>query len=500
MTAPAGPVVKERIIQSVRWLVWSRGVAQTVSFVSTLLVARLLSPGDYGLMALATIWTSTLVLVAELGLGGAIIQFPHLEEGELNACFWLTMAMAGAGYAGLYAGAPAIASWFGTPKLSDVLPVVALTLPLTALRVVPEGLLRKRLEIDKVSRAEVAGVLVTLPLVLGLAWLGMGVWALVAGSLVLALVQLLAVSWYVRWRPGLHLGSTRLTAILRYSLTTLGVRAGWTAYEQADRFVLGKVSGNAIVLGHYTMARLLATLPVEKISAVANQLVSPMLAALQTDRSAMRDSFLRGLRLVACLTVPFCAGMAVVADDLVFVALSEKWMPMVPLLQILCLFGLIRCLDTLLPGVLFARYRGGFLFWRTAALLLVMPLIFWAGAARWGAVGVALGLTVVYPLFSIRMAAEALAELDLDWRTVWSQLAPIAGATAAMVALMLIVRWSMPGSSVGDRLVRLAVASGPGVLLYAAAIFWRGRRVAGEVMEVAGLFLPRALSASKTNG
>jgi len=103
----------------------------------------------------------------------------------------------------------------------------------------------------------------------------------------------------------------------------------------------------------------------------------------------MRDGFLRGLRLVACTTVPLCVGAALVADDLVSIAFTDKWQPMVPLLRVLCVFGLVRSLDVLLPPVLFARYRPRSCFGWTVVLLLVMPFAFLTGAVSFGAAGVA---------------------------------------------------------------------------------------------------------------
>jgi O-antigen/teichoic acid export membrane protein len=167
--------MKDRIAKSVFWIVWSRGGIQLLSFASTLLVARLLNPSDYGVMALAGIWTTTIAMIAEMGLSSAIIQFQDLEDRDLNSCFWLTMGVAGIGYLGLYVAAPAIAGWFFSPMLSDVLRVVGLALPLTAIRIVPDSLLRKRLALDKVSQAEIAAVVVTIPVVLGMAWVGAGV-------------------------------------------------------------------------------------------------------------------------------------------------------------------------------------------------------------------------------------------------------------------------------------------------------------------------------------
>lgn len=475
---------------------WSRGVLQVASFLSMLLVARLLSPRDFGLMALATIWTTTLAMVAELGLGAAIVQFPDLEDSELNSSFWLTVGVAGAGYLALYASAPALAAWFASPMLSDILRVAGLTLPLVALRVVPDSLLRKRLRLDRVSQAEIVAVATTIPVILALAWSGAGVWALVAGALVMPLVQTSLSYWFVRWWPGLRIRSRRLGALLRYSLGALGARGGWAVCQQVDTLVLGKVSGD-VVLGFYSVAKVLATLPVLKISVVANQVAMPLMAGFQADRDALRTAFLRGLRLVGSLTVPLCLGIALVADDLVYFALADKWMPIVPLLRVLALFALIHSLEVLLPPVLFARYRTAFMFRWTAAVLLLMPLAFWAGAAWMGALGVALAWLVPYPAIMARMAREALRELGIGWATVWSQLRPVILAALVMAASVLVVRSLLPASDSPERLVRLALAVGLGAAVYATLILWHGGLLASEIREVVGwLYRPKPRPAS----
>jgi O-antigen/teichoic acid export membrane protein len=488
--------MKDRIAKSVFWVVWSRSAVQLVSFLTTLLVARLLSPADYGLMALVSVWTYAIALIAELGLGVAIVQFPDLEDRELNACFWVTTGTSGIGYLALYASAPAIAAWFASPMLADVLRVAGLSLPLVAVRTVPDGLLRKGLQLDRVSQAEVASMLVTMPVVLGLAWSGAGVWALVAGSLVMPLANTIASFWFVQWWPGLRVGSRRFREILRYSLAALGARVGWVAYQQVDAVVLGKVSGQ-VVLGSYSMAKQLASVPLEKITVVANQLALPIMAGFQADRSMMRASFLRGLRLVACLTVPLSLGLALMADDFVWVALGEKWVAMVPPLRVLCVLGLIRSVDTLLPPVLFARYRADALFWWTTTLLLIMPFAFWAGAVWMGPVGVALAWVVVYPIVMAWMAREVLRELELPWTTLWEQVRPVTDAALVMAAAVVATRWALPASDPAERLLRLGLTAGLGAAVYGATIMWRAGPVVGEIAQVAGWLLrrPAALHA-----
>lgn len=475
--------MRERVANSVFWIVWSRGILQLLSFLSTLVVARLLAPGDYGLAALAAMWTSTMAVVSELGLGAVIVQFRDLDERELNLCFWLSASVSGVGYFSLYAAAPAIAQWFTDPGLANVLRVAALILPLMTLRIVPESLLRKGLELDKVSRAEIVSTAVTIPIVLGLAWSGAGVWTLVAGAIVKALVQSAVSLRFARWWPGLRIGSTRPREMLRFGLAALGAHVGWAVYQEIGTFVLGKMSGN-VAVGFYSMARQIANLPVERVSAVVNQLALPLMAELQTDPRNMRTSFLRIVRLTGCLTVPLCVGIGLVADDFVRAVLGEKWLPASVLLQALSVFALVRSIGALLPGVLLARNRVGFLFWSVGGLLPTMSVAAWLGAASLGALGVALANVAVYSVFMLWIARASLKELELRWQVVAEQVAPIAVATVAMSVAVLAVFVMLPASSGVEHLVRLGLGSAVGGLVYAGGVYWHRGPVVRDLAEV----------------
>ena len=290
--------MRERIAKSVFWIVWSKGGLQLLSLFSTMMLARPPNPSDYGLMALAGIWTTTMAMLAELGLGGAVVQFPALKKGELNACFWVAVSAAAVGYTvPCFAAAPYTrGAWFRTPALVSILRVAGLSLPLLALRTIPDSLLRKGLDFDKLSKAEVSASLVATSTVLLLAWSGAGVWALVLGGLIQAAVGTVIVFRFVRWWPSFKLESERLPEIVRFSMASLGARVSWSLYDQIDAFVLGKHSGGQ-VLGFYSMARFLSTLPVERVSVLVNSVAIPVMAESQHDVVAMQRYFLRGIRL-----------------------------------------------------------------------------------------------------------------------------------------------------------------------------------------------------------
>jgi O-antigen/teichoic acid export membrane protein len=481
-------VLKDRVAKSLFWVFWSRGGVQALSFASTIMVARLLSPADYGVMALVGIFTGILGTISQMGLGAAIVQFQDMDERELNSCFWITMGVTGLGYLGLFAAAPAISGWFSTPILSEVLRVTGVTLPLSALSLVPSSLLLRRLQFDKIAFGEILAGVTAVATTLTLAWLGAGVWALVAGTLVPPIVYNMVMFSFMHWLPGLPTFGGRVKQLLRYSLATLGARVGWDVYEQTDVFVLGKLGGE-FSLGFYSMAMQFAMLPVTKISVPVNGLAFPVMSILQGDVNAMRASFLRGFRMVACVTVPICVGMFFVAEDLISVVLSPKWAPTVPLLQVLSICALVRSLTALLPPVLFARYRASFMCWWMTTLVVTMPFAFWAGAATMGALGVALAWVIVYPMLTVWMAREALKELQIEWKTIWDQLRSLTLPLGAMVLWVLLVTAAQSGNTLYDRLLRLLLSAGGGGVIYGLMIYLRGGRLRHEILEVVGWLL-----------
>jgi O-antigen/teichoic acid export membrane protein len=482
--------MKDRIAKAVFWIGWSKGLVQLLSFLSTLYIARLLTPNDYGLVAMTGIWVGSLTLLVEMGLGSAVIQFQNLDERELNMCFWGTLGTAIAGYLLLYAAAPAIADWFGIPLFCEVLRVVSLTLPLTAVRIIPYSLLRKALALDKTSQAEIVSVVVSVPVQVMMAALGCGVWTLVTGMLLMAFTQSLVTFKFSSWRPGIRMGSLRLKAILGFSSVRLGGNVCWAVYDQMDALVLGKISGDG-VLGVFSMAKQLALLPVLKISVVVNQLGFPLMAGIQDNVEEMRSLLLRQIRIVACLTFPLCIGLGLVAEDLVWVALTEKWLPLVPVLQVLCFSSVLRSLQTLLPPVLTARYRAAVLFWWAAGLVLVMPFAFWVGTVWSGALGVAVAWAIVYPAMTVWMVQKAFAELSLSWNGIMAEVAPILKATVAMAILVTMVHSTVHVDDTMSHLLRLILAVGTGAFVYLGLILWQGGRLAGEFMQLGRWVLGR---------
>jgi len=481
--------LKARVARSMFWLVWSRGALQVLTFAATLVIARLLVPADYGIMALAGFWTGTVSMLAEMGLGAAIIQFRDLTRREIDTCFWMTIALAIILYAAVCLAAPLIGHWFDVPRLADVLPVLALVLPLTACRVVPDSLLRKRLALNRVSQAEVIGSVAALPVMLGCALVGLGVWALVIGALVGPTARTISTFAFSPWYPGFRVGGERIKDVIRFSLTTLGVRVLWALREWGNTLVVGKITGQVTIVGLYSMAEELALLPGSKISSVVNMLSAPVMAELQTNISAMRAAFLRAFRLTAAIALPTTAGLALIADELVAALLGAKWAATVPILRLLCVYAAVRAIDVLLPPVLFARRRERFLFWYCIALLTLVPTAAVLGALWDGAAGTVILSTPMYCAVMTIMVKEVVAELNGRYSELWSAMWPIVVATAAMSAVVLLLRQVALAGRSDSLWIGLTLSSVSGTLTYVAVLFAIGSPVISEGAEVVGWIL-----------
>ncbi len=487
--------IKDRIAKSVFWIVWSRGGVQLLSGISTILVARLwLEPSDYGLMALVSVWTTTMGMIAEMGLGAAIIQFRDLAKEELNACFWLMALIGGSGYLVLFLFAPFIAEWFDNPLLSDLLRVAGLGLPLISLVIVPDSLLRQRLEFDKLAKIQLLAALTSVIIVISFAANGAGVWALISATLIHHVVVNIGLYKIEPWRPGFCIGTARLAKIIQYSLSTLGMRFCWTVYNQVDVIVLGKLTSEA-TLGFYSYAKELALLPVVRGSVVVNSLAFPVMAELQDDREAMRESFMRALRIVSCCFFPVCVGVALVAHDAVVAFLTEKWLPIVPMLQIFCVYGSLKSIDVLLPPVLLASYRHRFLLCYTAFLLIIMSAAFWVGALWYEGMGVVLAWVVVYPIVLLWLVREVLKEMSMTFLEFWLQIRSAVTATFLMVLVVLAAQTYLLPAEGSHSIVRLLLASGIGGLTYCGFLLIQGGKQVEEFGEVLRwIFLPKRTS------
>ena len=360
---------------------------------STIVLARLLAPRDYGIVAGVLALTGLAELLKDLGLGAATIQRRKITAEQLNALFWVNAAL-GIVIAGVIAlAAPLVADFYGEADTELVTVVLAVPFVFSGISVQHQALLSRTLQFRRLTVIDLESRAAGLTAAIGLAALGSGYWALVAGAVVTAIVRCLQLWWNCRWRPG----RPRWAKDMR-SLLTFG---GWTslfgvvnyASRNADNVLIGRYFG-AAQLGFYSRAYQLLLLPIQQINGPLSRVALPTLSRLQDEPLRFCRYYQTALSGIAFVALPGIALMAVLADEIVSVLLGPRWSQAAPIFQVLAVAGAMQTLGHA-NGWLYqttGRARAQAL-WGVASRALIIAA-FVAGLP-WGPYGVAVAYAVV---------------------------------------------------------------------------------------------------------
>jgi teichuronic acid exporter len=387
--------IHARAIRGGSVLIACKWLGQVLSWGVTLAVARLLSPGDFGVVAAAGILLGLSDLLADAGVGRALVQKPGVVESDYAKAFTLSLLLSLTCYAALVAGTPAAARFLRTPELTTVLPVMGVLILLIPFRTVPQGILDRRLELTSQGLVHLASTVLQASTVLTLAVLGAGYWALVVGAMIARVFDCCLLARLTGWRPRVAADLRGARELLGYGLWLSGGSFLWYFYSNSDYAVVGRLEG-PIVLGYYSLAFQLMSLPVQKVTANINQVAFPVFCRLQGDREKVKQWFLRLTVLMIAIVLPTLLGGALVARDGIVTLFGAKWLPAVVPFQILCVVGLLSVISASIISLLNALGRPDINFKYNAASACVFPLAFaFAGQAH-GVLGVCVAWVVVY--------------------------------------------------------------------------------------------------------
>ena len=428
-----------QVIRSTVWYVATRLWTQLLSWAVTLVLARLLTPKDYGLFAMSLAVVAFLELFQEFGLGVAIIQRPSMTKQQLNAIFWIVSTASLAIVAVAFLGAGLVATFYREPRLVWMVRILSLTFLLNSLGMVPYNLLTKEIDFKHRSLADGFGVVASAGVAIILAYLSYGVWALVWGHLARAFVRNISLTIFCRWVPGFEISLSGMKGIMKFSLQIAGASGISTLSEVANTSIIGRFLGGSD-LGLYSMAEGLGkSNPLHRLStAVIQQLCFPIFSKLQHESKQLQKYFLRITKYLAVISLPLQVGMALVAKDLIHVLLSEKWLPMARILQIFSLGGVLFILLTPSAPLLGARGRSDTLLRFSGISAFVIVIAYLIGS-QFGLNGVAVGWIIVYPPLRLYMLSLSLRELDLSMRVYVENISSPLMATVAMTVIILLL-------------------------------------------------------------
>jgi len=390
---------RQAALSGARWTLAAKLGLQLFTWPVTILVIRLLEPGDYGLLAMAMVIIGFVSLFGEMGLGIALVQADKLNDqaaraacAGILACNMLMVVVLGT-------LAPFAAQWYEEPQLVDVMRVLTLELLISSLSAVPQAELERQLRFRQLSVASISAGIAGATTTLVLALLGFGVWSLVFGNLTIAVVRTTLIIFFngrFVW-PSFRHGIAPVRGLVRFSSHVLAARVLWYWYGQSDQIILARLLHTSI-FGYYNVAAQLAMLPASKAMEIINRVAFPILSRMHGTQGSLRVMHARLLGLVATYAFGACWGLAAVAPELVATLLGEKWLTATLPLALLAAVAPLRMLSALNNTVTSASGAPQASTIELAVAGSLIPVAVFTGAWVNGLYGACLAWPLSYPV------------------------------------------------------------------------------------------------------
>ena len=441
-----------------------------LGFLVTIVLARLLAPDQFGLLALATLAINSLIFFQELGFGAALVYRQDDVDAAANTTHWTIIGSSLVLYVVAFLLAPLVARFFNSPDVTPVLRVLSLTIIISSFSRVPFVLLSKELDFRKKVLPEFIAGVVGNASALVLALLGWQVWALVAGQLIDTATSTALVYVASPWRPRWQFRKELFGELFGYGKHVALSQVLIFGITNVDDLFVGRMLGQA-ALGQYGMAYKVSNLPATNITRLVTRVTFPAFSIMQADVARMRNAFFRVVRYVSLLAFPVAVTTVVFARDFVDVVLGENWAPAIVPIQILGVYGLIRSVAANM-GVIFQaggkpQWLSGIALWRLITMtILLYPSIRWGGLigvcllsagvavvdffiSAWLANRILDARMAIYarllgPMFAYALVAGGLGYLAEHWLLslgLWDVLALLAGGAVVVVVYAAITWW-----------------------------------------------------------
>lgn len=323
------------ILPNFLWRFFERCGAQGVSFIVALVLARLLDPAVYGTIALVTVFTAIMQVFVDSGLGSALIQKKDADDLDFSSVFYFNLGVCLLLYGVMFFAAPLIARFYEMPEMTKLVRVLSLTLLISGVKNVQQAYVSRHMLFKRFFFSTLGGTIGAAVVGIWMACRGYGVWALVTQNLFNQAIDTLILWITVKWRPKLIFSRQRLRGLLSYGWKLLASALLDTTYNKLRELIIGKMY-TAGDLAFYNKGDQFPALIVGNINSSIDSVLLPTMAAQQDDRERVKAMTRRAIKTSTYIMMPMMAGLAVCAQPLVALLLTEKWLPCVPFLRIYC--------------------------------------------------------------------------------------------------------------------------------------------------------------------
>lgn len=318
------------------WRFAERCGAQLVTFIVSIVLARLLAPEDYGVIALVTVFTTILQVFIDSGLGTALIQKKDADDLDFSSVFYFNLVVCLALYGVMFLAAPSIARFYSNPIYVPLVRVLSLTLIISGVKGIQQSYVSRHMIFKRFFFSTLGGTLVSAVAGIVLAYAGFGVWALVAQYLCNAVIDTMILWITVPWRPKFIFSLKRLKRLLSYGWKILASSLLDTVYNNLRSLLIGKIYSSSD-LAYYNQGDKFPNVIVSNINTSIDSVLLPTMSDVQDNHIAVKNMTRRAIMTSIYIMAPLMMGLAFCAEPVVRLVLTDKWLPCVPYLRIFCI-------------------------------------------------------------------------------------------------------------------------------------------------------------------
>ncbi len=432
-------VNKSKIFTSLFWKFMERGGTQGIQFIVQIILARLLLPADYGIIALVVIFIAIAGVFVRSGLNTALIQKKDADEIDFSSVFYLSLFIAVIIYIILFIVAPFIALFYGEPQITPIFRVISITLIFGAFNSIQNAVISRNMQFKKLFFSSTGAILVSGAVGIYLAYTGFGVWALVGQQISNQLFVTLILWFTVRWRPRLVFSLQRVKGLFSFGWKLLVSALIDTVYRDLRSLIIGKMY-NPAMLGFYNRGQQFPSIIVSNINGSIQAVMLPVLSSQQDNKPRVKAMMRRAVVTSSFAVFPMMVGLAVIAEPLVKLLLTDKWLPCVPFLQIFCATYSLWPIHTANLQAINALGRSD-IFLKLEIIKKIMGLSILAVTIFYGVYAIALGGVLSGIISTFINAFPNKQLLDYSYKEQWKDIMPSLLISLVMGVVVYIFKY-----------------------------------------------------------
>ena len=475
--------LKNKTMHGILWVSISNILLKFINFTITVILARLLEPSDFGLVAIALIVVNFFEIFRDLGIGPALIHRKEDRGLAADTAFYIFPAVALIFYAVSYFIAPAAAVFFREADLEILIRVLSLTFVIWSFGNLPRTLLTKDMEFKKLVIPQLLPKVSYGAVAIVMALQGYGVWSLVGGRLVLEIMSVITIWKALDWRPSLRFDKKIALELLSYGKHVIIASIIIFLISAVDVTFIGRLLGSE-ELGYYSIAFGISGLFTYQVSMLISQVMFPALSKMQDDIDKMGLTYLKTLKYLSLVAFPAAFGIIAVSWYFIKVIYGDKWLPAVAVLQMLCIYGLNKAMLNTTLSLYLAAGKPKImtkinLYQFAAMLILIYPL-----TVRYGILGTGIAAVIPSAMMVFLTFHEAGKIIDRSFLTIVKNIAPAAVGSLVMVSLVLLLQQLI--FHLSPALV-LLLSIGLGAMSYLVFIWLTQKEELGEIGQLIGV-------------